>query len=333
MELVNEATNNTCARRFGLSVLLAAGMMLNQPVSHADANPSDSRPHTKGWKLQWKDTFNDGIISDRWKVMDDTSFPWDRFSQYRQFNSDERGGNLILTSRRHCLTPGEDMTLTNAQTEPCAPGETERYSAGRVEQAVKDIEGDFKVTVRVKMPLGKIGTREAIWMNNLQDMGEPNGGYCIEGSSEVEGSSEPNDEKDLVEWYGDRKVRASHHLYCEDGELAEVPRARKIRAKQMKKYNEYTVTRIGNKTEFFVNDRAIPLLQSKKRSFDTPRDFDGVSNAEYWTTRQYLEGMIFCTRAFDEKTENPLFSRPDSSKPFPERSMKIDKISVYTVDQ
>lgn len=328
MERIQESFR---VRRFGIGVLLSVGVFnLGTHDAHAYGGSETSRQTldkpSRDWDLQTRDTFNDDVIGSYWETMDDDSFPWDRFSQYRQFAVKERGGKLVLTTRRHCLNPDEEMTLANAQTEPCAPGETESYSAGRVE-GLHDIQGDFKVTVKARMPLGRVGTREAIWMNNLQEMGQPNGGYCIEGSIE------PNNEKDLVENYGDRRVRASHHMYCRDGEMSEVPRTARLSKKERSKFNEYTVVHIGNKTEFFVNDRPVSLLKNKKKSIDTPRDFEDVSRSEYRATQQYLEGLIFCTRAFDDPAaSSKLFRAPDPAKPFPARHMKIDDVSVYALD-
>ncbi len=334
MELIKQKPNVATARRYGAGVLLAMGLatvpvgFTEASTTHASidaAKPSHTQPK-QDWNLVWQDSFNARVLDERWEVITNDSEIWDHFAQYRQFGVALRNDRAIISSRRHCTLPGEEMSLGNAQVEVCPEGTSTQYSSGRLSEVIPSISGNYRIEVEAKLPLGK-GARGAIWANNLEDNDEGlNGGYCIEGSTT------PTAEIDLIESYGEDVARASHHVHCEDGELAQVPRVKRFKPGWLKKVHLFSVEKIGNRTTFYVDDEPMRVNGSSPKQFvDMPRDFKEVTRSEYLQAYTYPYGMVFDTRVFDDMNEpNPLFKPPSSGVPFSTKELKIDAIRVYT---
>jgi|GEM_PF-2188545 len=332
MEHSHELARKASFRRY--VALLVAGVALGPmaPNYYASAEALENakpRQHSDtDWKRDWKDDFVGDSLSGDWKVMDNTSVEYERFAQYRAFAVTVRGSKLVITSRRHCVAPGEDVSLANAQEDPCPPGTSTEYSSGRVEQVIGNITGDYRVDVKARAPREK-GARVAIWMNNIEDdRGGLNGGYCIEGSET------PTKELDLYEGFGDPRVRASHHAFCKDGDTAEISRVAKFTDGWMKRAHVYSVEKVGRSVTFSADGELLPIRGSRGQSFvDKPRDFPDVTLPEYLQADAYPQGMIFDTRVFDDPdAASRLFRPPDPTVPFAPKKLFIDWIKKYSLD-
>lgn len=315
-------------------VALAAVSLVGAEASHAEARAKGSE-----WELAWRDTFDGNTLGNRWEVVDHESYEWDRFSQYYSHAQKLRGGNLVITLRQHCVADSEvGLTLANAQVEPCGPDEHTMYSAGRVEQAIPDIEGDYRIDMKIKMPRDPRGTpqqgiRFAAWRNNItkNDPDSANAGYCTTGSTT------PTGEGDLIEYYpedGVDKVRAAHHRWCEDGQMSEVSRVKRFPDGWLSKFHVYSEERIDGRVTYSVDGERIQLRNTNKTRYaDKPRDFHGVTHSEQITVDQYPNSIIFDSRVFvDAHAASPIFRPPDPTQPFHPQHMKISEVSVYSIE-
>lgn len=335
MERIRTSVN---VRGLGVGVLLAAGFMM--PAANSEAvqpmqKTRQSAQASSDWELQWKETFDGNTLDERWEAVDNTSYKWDRFSQYRKIGQRVANGNLEIIIRGHCVAPGEDMTLANVQVEPCDANEVRSYSAGRVEQVIPDITGDYRIDMTIKLPTDpdgdpQEGIRFAGWRNNIdkEDPDSLNVGYCDEYSTTATA------EGDLIEYYPEEDVdtvRASHHKWCEGGDMTEVPRTKRFRDGWLSKFHVYTEERIGNRVTYMIDGEKLRLrgIKGKTRYADKPSDFKGVSPKEQRMTDEYANSVIFDGRVFtNPDAPSAAFRAPDPTQPFYTQRMKVAEISV-----
>lgn len=332
MEKVRTYSN---VRKFGVGVVLAVGLtnpntsVAANTASAPEARPASGKPSPE-WDVQWKETFDGTTLSDRWKTMDNTSYPWETFADYRAIGAKVLKGNLEIIARAHCVAPGEDMTMANAQEEPCGEGTERRISTGRVEQAIPDIEGDFRIDIVAKMQEPEIKDQVAQfswWTTNIDET--PNSGN--EGFCDLN-SVTATEEIDIAELHGDGMVRVNHHAYCKNGDLPDMPRSKKLTAKVLSKFHTYTVEHIRNKTRFLFDGVAIKLRKKYgNRSADKRSDFPGVTNDEFKAMDQYPHHLIFDVTAFkDPYAASPAFRAPDPNLSYPTQKARITEVTVST---
>ena len=335
MERRTSILRNANLRRVGVGVLVTSGLMGASTENVAQATVAPEVKRTPGkpspeWEVQWKETFDDPTLSDRWKTMDNTSYPWETFADYRAIGAKVLRGNLEIIARAHCVAPGEDMTMANAQEGPCGQGTERRISTGRVEQAIPDIEGDFRIDIVAKMQVPKIEGQVAQfswWTTNIDETpGSGNEGFCDVNSATA------TEEIDIAELHGDGIVRVNHHAYCKNGDLPDIPRSKKLTAKELSKFHTYTVEHIRNKTRFLFDGVAIKLRKKYgNRSADKRSDFTGVTNDEFRAIDQYPHHLIFDVTAFkDPFAESPAFRAPDPNLPYPTQKARITEVTVST---
>lgn len=318
-ELATNASFRRSAALCMAGVAVASAAM--QPSYANEGVRKDERQLEDDWKLEHRERFDGTQLPDSWEVIERDDERGSRFMQYQPFNVRISNGKAVITSRRHCLDPGEQASLSNTQVEPCDDGKITSYTSGRIEAVEHDIGGDFKLEVTAKMPLGR--TRGEVWLNNLDETpGSGNEGYCIEGTTSTA-------EIDLMESYGDDVARASHHVHCDNGEIAEVSRKKRFPKGWLKKIHTYGVERIGGKMTFYVDGTPIPLREDKDRVTDTPRDFEGVSLEQFYATYEHDFGFIFSTYVFDDPSSTSRSFAP----PSPDEDFTTQKMHIFDVKQ
>lgn len=128
---------------------------LDQPFTWVEE--FDSPDALDGWNIFRRTDYNnpDALYTDRALSIED--------------------GKLIITTQRHCVDEDIDLsdpathhllTEENAQVEPCAPGQFQKFTSGRV-QSPDVARGEFDVSVTASFDTGDVnGVRSAIWMQN-----------------------------------------------------------------------------------------------------------------------------------------------------------------------
>lgn len=89
---------------------------------------------------------------------------------HRAENLSVRDGALAITTRRHCLAPGEDVTAANASPNGavCPSGKRTVYASGRMSTGFA-YHGPFRMEVRARMADGVIpGAHFTAWVRNDQ---------------------------------------------------------------------------------------------------------------------------------------------------------------------
>ena len=149
-----------------------SGPLVTDPGSPTGGPPVISNPTLPGWTLLWSDDFNasDGTPVDASKWQHDTGGSgWGNqeleYYTDSNANSEQRGGNLVLTATRD-----------GAASHSCWYGACQ-FTSARLLTSGKFSASYGRVEARIKMPAGK-GLWPAFWMlgDNIATVGWPNCG-------------------------------------------------------------------------------------------------------------------------------------------------------------
>lgn len=119
--------------------------------------------HTAEGTITYKEEF-DTLDTKKWDVFNRGEDNY--YKAYKGFNTKVENGNLVLKTRRHCVSSGEAPTESNISERPCEVGKTPRYTSGRVvNKSSLDGNKSYRLDIRAKLEWnGKKGTQPALWI-------------------------------------------------------------------------------------------------------------------------------------------------------------------------
>lgn len=308
-----------------LSIALAAGTVaMSQPATaQGTPVPDLASPYT------WVEDFDSPEALQGWNIFRQPDYGSDTVL-YTQDALSIEDGKLTITTRRHCLDEDVDISKPanrgllnddNAQVEPCAPGQVEKFTSARI-VTPKIARGDFTLSVTATLNTGGVeGVRSAIWMQNGESACSNANNNGLYG------------ELDLIEHFS-YDLRApwspsNTHLGCDPDSVNGTNRApRELRMDESLDGVEHTwsVNTTKNGVEYFIDDQPInrqSWRQDVTLGHATVEDF-GLDVDTYDTImdREW-------TLTLNQKVESAEWAKPRSSQEdFPVRSMVIDRIAV-----
>ncbi|SDP66258.1 Glycosyl hydrolases family 16 [Pedococcus dokdonensis] len=329
----------------GLAVatLLTAAVAAVAPgISDAaapSAHPAAAAAATKTtWEPRWHSEFG-GNAPAKWKGVPDTSrTAWSTANRimvsqakksqahYLARNVDQRSGNLVITTERHCVkksathTNFDLYTNATASVAPCGAGKKAVYSSGRLDMldAGKQLSGNFKVEFRASMPdQPAVGTRQALWMHNTDQ-------YC----DSVDALTNLG-EFDALEWYGDRPGRttATTHMSCKgNGDWKTI---RRQHAGPMSNadntFHVWSVEKVGKRVKYFMDGKQLDgkdVCGAGKFTLTAPVSCAQVMGLPYF--------LIMNGEVFKDGNNGTGHRSPLDGRRFPKQQLQVDWVRTYT---
>jgi hypothetical protein len=290
------------------------------------------------WKPRWHSEFG-GSAPAKWNGVADTPLSgWttaDRImvsqakksqAHYLARNVDQRGGNLVITTERHCVKKSAkhtDFDLyrdSTASVAACGAGQKAVYSSGRLDllDAGKQLAGNFKVEFKASMPdQPAVGTRQALWMHNTAQ-------YC----DSVDAITDLG-EFDALEWYGDRPGRttATTHMSCKGG--GDWKTLRRQHAGPMSNadstFHVWSVEKVGKRVRYFIDGKLLDgkdVCGAGKFDLTAPATCGQVMGLPYFLI---MNGEVFKDGANGTGHRSPL-----DGQRFPKQQLQVDWVRTYT---
>lgn len=152
------------SKKTKVSGLVIASVIAGTTIINPLASAEHITPkHTAEGTITYKEEF-DTLDTKKWDVFNRGEDNY--YKAYKGFNTKVENGNLVLKTRRHCVSSGEAPTESNISERPCEVGKTPRYTSGRVvNKSSLDGNKSYRLDIRAKLEWnGKKGTQPALWI-------------------------------------------------------------------------------------------------------------------------------------------------------------------------
>ena len=290
------------------------------------------------WKPRWHSEFG-GSAPAKWNGVADTPLSgWTTANRimvsqakksqahYLARNVDQRGGNLVITTERHCIKKSANDTDFDlyrddtASVAACGAGKKAVYSSGRLDMLDqgKQLAGNFKVEFKASMPdQPAVGTRQALWMHNTAQ-------YC----DSVDALTNLG-EFDALEWYGDRPGRttATTHMSCKGG--GDWKTIRRQHEGPMSNadgtFHVWSVEKVGKRVKYFIDGRQLDgkdVCGAGRFDLTAPASCEQVMGLPYF--------LIMNGEVFKDGTNGTGHRSPLDGQRFPKQQLQVDWVRTYT---
>lgn len=279
------------------------------------------------------DEFNDpsNLLAKGWEPYQTKRSSLGQFGNtvYLGSNVSVSDGNLRLTTKRHCLKPGEEASDSNVSVAPCPAGTKSVFSSGRVStdfiynSAENGTKGPFSMEVRARMSDGTVpGFHFAGWMRNNQP-------YC---SPTLQSSDIA--EIDTMEVFTSdkwKKTTNTTHIGCAGTTSSDTTRNHnELAADIAGQWHTYRMEWNGYSIRYFLDGAPVPLDWQGLTGYETTAATLGISDADFnRMMNDYPWELIFDSRAFEGNLS--WMEGPNHQAPFAERTDVVDYVRIATM--